>query len=92
MHLLRAADQAGKIAAKNEGREVRDGEIRSACQQACPAQAIEFGDLADSKSKVAPPPTSRTAYGMLAELNVKARTKYLARVRNPHPSLDDQPS
>ena len=82
--------QAGKIAAKNEGREVRDGEIRSACQQACPAQAIEFGNLADSESKVAATHESNRAYGMLAELNVKARTKYLARVRNPHPSLDDQ--
>jgi MoCo/4Fe-4S cofactor protein with predicted Tat translocation signal len=82
--------QAGKIAAKNEGREVRDGEVSSACQQACPAQAIEFGNLADSESQVAAAHESNRAYGMLAELNVKARTKYLARVRNPHPSLDDQ--
>ena len=82
--------QAGKIAAKNEGREVRDGEIRSACQQACPAQAIEFGNLADPQSQVAAAHGSNRAYGLLAELNVKARTKYLARVRNPHPSLDDQ--
>ncbi|NLS95453.1 MAG: TAT-variant-translocated molybdopterin oxidoreductase [Planctomycetaceae bacterium] len=82
--------QAGKIAAKNEGREVRDGEIRSACQQACPAQAIEFGDLSDQESKVAAAHQSNRAYGMLAELNVKPRTKYLARVRNPHPSPDDQ--
>ncbi len=81
--------QSGKIAAKNEGREVRDGEIRSACQQACPAQAIEFGDLSDETSKVAAAHESNRAYGMLAELNVKARTKYLARIRNPHPSLDD---
>jgi molybdopterin-containing oxidoreductase family iron-sulfur binding subunit len=82
--------QAGKIAAKNEGREVRDGEIRSACQQACPAQAIEFGNLSDQKSRVAAAHESNRAYGMLAELNVKARTKYLERIRNPHPSLDDQ--
>ncbi len=82
--------QAGKIAAKNEGREVRDGEVRSACQQVCPAQAIEFGDLSDAGSKVTAAHQSNRAYGMLAELNVKARTKYLARIRNPHPSLDDQ--
>jgi molybdopterin-containing oxidoreductase family iron-sulfur binding subunit len=82
--------QAGKIAAQNEGREVRDGEIRSACQEVCPAQAIEFGDLNDRESKVAAAHESNRAYGMLAELNVKPRTKYLARVRNPHPSLDDQ--
>ncbi len=82
--------QTAKIAAKNESRGIRDGEIRSACQQACPAQAIEFGDLSDKHSKVAAAHESNRAYGMLAELNTKPRTRYLARVRNPHPSLDDQ--
>ncbi|MHB8900501.1 MAG: TAT-variant-translocated molybdopterin oxidoreductase [Thermoguttaceae bacterium] len=82
--------QAAKIAAKNEGRAVGGDEVRSACQQACPAQAIEFGDLNDARSKVAAAHQSNRAYGMLAELNTKPRTRYLARVRNPHPSLDDQ--
>ena len=79
--------QKGKIDAKNEGRPVRDGEIVTACQQACPAQAIEFGDLNDSSTKVARAHADPRAYGMLAELNVKPRTKYLARIRNPHPLL-----
>ena len=87
--------QAAKIAAKNEavasgdpGRRVRDGQVETACQQACPARAIEFGDLDDKKSRVAAAHGSDRAYGMLAELNIKPRTKYLARIRNPHPSLD----
>lgn len=79
--------QGAKIAARNEGRAVADGEIRTACQQACPAQAIVFGDLADEQSAVRREHASARAYGMLAELNVKPRTKYLARVRNPHPLL-----
>lgn len=81
--------QRAKIDAKNEGRPVRDGEIVTACQQACPARAIEFGDLNDPGSRVAKAHANPRAYGMLAELNVKPRTKYLARVRNPHPLLVD---
>ncbi|GAB4132783.1 MAG: TAT-variant-translocated molybdopterin oxidoreductase [Thermogutta sp.] len=79
--------QNAKITARNEGRAIADGEIRTACQQACPAQAIVFGDLADEQSAVSREHASARAYGMLAELNVKPRTKYLARVRNPHPLL-----
>jgi len=79
--------QNAKIEAKNERRPLKDGEIQTACQQVCPAQAIVFGDLADPKSAVAQLHHSNRAYGMLAELNVKPRTKYLARVRNPHPAL-----
>ncbi|NMC19613.1 MAG: 4Fe-4S dicluster domain-containing protein, partial [Thermogutta sp.] len=79
--------QSVRITARNEGRPIADGQIRTACQQACPAQAIVFGDLADEKSAVSREHASARAYGMLAELNVKPRTKYLARVRNPHPLL-----
>lgn len=77
-----------KIGAKNDARPIEDGEIVTACQQACPAQAIEFGDLNDPKSRVSEAHANPRAYGMLAELNVKPRTKYLARLRNPHPLLD----
>lgn len=79
--------QHAKIEAKNDGRPVRDGEVVTACQQACPTRAIEFGDLNDKKSRVAKSHADPRAYGMLAELNVKPRTKYLARIRNPHPLL-----
>ncbi|MCP4191951.1 MAG: TAT-variant-translocated molybdopterin oxidoreductase [Planctomycetaceae bacterium] len=79
--------QKVKIDAKNSQRPIRDGEIVTACQEACPSHAIEFGDLNDPKSRVAKAHHDPRAYGMLEELNVKPRTKYLARVRNPNPAL-----
>ncbi len=85
--------QQTKIVAKNEQRPIRDGEIVTACQAACPASAIVFGDLNDSSSQVAKLEGSPRAYAMLAELNVQPRTKYLARIRNPHPWLaGDEPA
>jgi molybdopterin-containing oxidoreductase family iron-sulfur binding subunit len=83
--------QAVKIHAKNERRSIHDGEIETACQQACPTQAIVFGDLSDPNSEVARLHSAPRAYGMLAELNTKPRTAYLARVRNPNPELEDVP-
>jgi molybdopterin-containing oxidoreductase family iron-sulfur binding subunit len=80
--------QAVKIHAKNEGRPIVDGEIRTACQQVCPAQAILFGDLADANSAVAKAQADSRAYGMLAEMNFRPRTMYLARIRNPNPELE----
>jgi molybdopterin-containing oxidoreductase family iron-sulfur binding subunit len=79
--------QAVKIDAKNHSRPIADGQIQTACQQACPTQAIVFGDLSDQASRVARLQASDRAYGMLAELNVRPRTRYLARVRNPNPEL-----
>ncbi|MCR9292317.1 MAG: TAT-variant-translocated molybdopterin oxidoreductase [bacterium] len=79
--------QNGKIYARAEGRAVEDGEIQTACQMACPTQAIVFGDLKDKKSKVSQLQADPRAYAMLAELNIKPRTLYLARVRNTHPRL-----
>ncbi|MBM4088495.1 MAG: 4Fe-4S dicluster domain-containing protein [Planctomycetes bacterium] len=83
--------QAAKIEAKNAGRAVGEGEIQVACQQVCPAQAIAFGDLADETSAVAAGQRSNRAYALLAELNIKPRTEYLARIRNPHPLLGGTP-
>ncbi|MEM9355314.1 MAG: TAT-variant-translocated molybdopterin oxidoreductase [Pseudomonadota bacterium] len=80
--------QGVKIDAKNDRRPIADGEVKTACQQACPTQAIEFGDLNDNQSRVALSHANSRAYGMLSELNVKPRTKYLARVRNPSPLLE----
>ncbi|MBL8994043.1 MAG: 4Fe-4S dicluster domain-containing protein, partial [Spirochaetia bacterium] len=78
---------AAKFDAKNENRNIRDGELVAACQQACPSGAIDFGDLLDNKSRVAAQKKNPRNYALLGELNVKPRTTYLAAVRNPHPSL-----
>ncbi len=81
--------QNAKIGARREGRPLGPEEIVTACQQACPTQAISFGDLNRSESKVAQAHRNPRAYAMLAELNIKPRTRYLARIRNPHPALVD---
>jgi len=80
--------QSVKIDSKNNQRAIADGEIQTACQQACPAGAINFGDLLDQQSEVSKSHANPRSYAMLAELNVKPRTKYLARIRNPHPGMD----
>jgi MoCo/4Fe-4S cofactor protein with predicted Tat translocation signal len=77
----------GKNTAKLENREVRDGEIVTACQQACPTQAIEFGNVNDATSKVSKVKRQNRNYELLAELNTKPRLSYLARIRNPNPKL-----
>jgi molybdopterin-containing oxidoreductase family iron-sulfur binding subunit len=78
--------QSAKIKAKNAKRSVEDGQIKTACQQACPAGAIVFGDL-NGKSEVAALQSLPRAYALLGELNNRPRTLYLARVKNPHPEL-----
>ncbi|MGC4122240.1 MAG: TAT-variant-translocated molybdopterin oxidoreductase [Myxococcales bacterium] len=81
--------QNAKIAAHKKGEDkVADGVIKSACQQACPAQAIHFGDLNDPNSEVRRLAALPRDYAMLAELNVRPRTSFLARVRNPNPDLE----
>jgi molybdopterin-containing oxidoreductase family iron-sulfur binding subunit len=80
--------QDAKIESKNRRRPIADGRIQTACQQACPTQAIVFGDLGDAESQVALAHKADRAYAMLAELNVKPRTKYLARIRNPNSALE----
>jgi molybdopterin-containing oxidoreductase family iron-sulfur binding subunit len=82
--------QAAKIEAKNHRQTtIPDGQIQTACQQVCPAQAIVFGDLNDKESEVAKLLASPRAYHLLDELNLKPRTAYLMRVRNPNPELPD---
>jgi molybdopterin-containing oxidoreductase family iron-sulfur binding subunit len=78
----------GKIAAELDGRPVRDGEIRTACQQACPAQAIRFGNINDGASEVARAKAEERNYSLLADLNTRPRTTYLGAVRNVHPALE----
>jgi Fe-S-cluster-containing dehydrogenase component/anaerobic selenocysteine-containing dehydrogenase len=75
--------QAGKLRARGEQRGVRDGDIRTACQQACPADAIVFGDLRDPASRVAQLARDGRAYHVLDELGTRPSVSYLAKVRNP---------
>ena len=75
-----------KIDARLAGRELRDGDVKTACQQACPASAIEFGDIRDQSSRVVKAKADPRNYALLDELNTKPRTTYLAKVRNPNPT------
>jgi molybdopterin-containing oxidoreductase family iron-sulfur binding subunit len=77
-----------KIDTKLAGRALRDGDVKTACQQACPASAIEFGDLRDPASRVVKAKAESRNYALLDELNTKPRTTYLAKVRNPNPDLE----
>ena len=79
---------AARITSEKEGRKVRDGEIVTACQAVCPAQAIVFGDINDPKSRVAQLKAEPRNYALLADLNTRPRTTYLARLRNPNPELE----
>ncbi|MHC5010154.1 MAG: 4Fe-4S dicluster domain-containing protein [Planctomycetota bacterium] len=76
-----------KFKAQNRGEEVEDGAVRPACQQACPAQAIVFGDENVEGSQIAAKRASPLAYHVLEELNVRPNVAYLARVTNPHPDV-----
>jgi molybdopterin-containing oxidoreductase family iron-sulfur binding subunit len=79
----------GRIRAEEQDRRVADGEILTACQQACPTSAIVFGDINDPKSRVAQLKKNQRDYGVLEEINTRPRTTYLAAVLNPNPELPE---
>jgi molybdopterin-containing oxidoreductase family iron-sulfur binding subunit len=79
---------AARVTAKLEGRGIADGEVVTACQAACPTQAIVFGNLNDPQSQVVQRKASPLNYGLLTELNTQPRTTYLAKLRNPNPELE----
>jgi molybdopterin-containing oxidoreductase family iron-sulfur binding subunit len=82
---------AAKIEADKENRGIRDGEIVTACQQACPASAITFGNINDKQSRVAKLQADERSYQVLADLNTRPRTKYVAAVLNPNQELEEAP-
>jgi Fe-S-cluster-containing dehydrogenase component/anaerobic selenocysteine-containing dehydrogenase len=79
--------QSAKIKAKREYRELRDGEIATACQQTCPADAIVFGDVNDPGSRVTRSSRTDRRFGLLAELGTRPRTTFLGKVRNLNPEM-----
>jgi len=75
--------RAGGVDSGSSDWSIPDGTVVTACQQACPTQAIVFGDLNDASSRVAKLTKSQLSYEMLEEIHTKPRVKYLGRVRNP---------
>jgi Fe-S-cluster-containing dehydrogenase component len=82
---------AAKIEAEKENREIRDGEIVTACQQACPTNAITFGNINDKNSRVSKIKAQSRNYGVIADLNTRPRTTYIAEVTNPNQALAGAP-
>jgi molybdopterin-containing oxidoreductase family iron-sulfur binding subunit len=79
--------ERARISTRREGRRIADGELMTACQQACPTEAITFGSLLDVDGKVARLHRDPRRYDVLGELGTRPRTAYLVRIRNPNPEL-----
>jgi molybdopterin-containing oxidoreductase family iron-sulfur binding subunit len=82
---------AARIEADKENRPIRDGEVVTACQQACPASAIVFGNLNDKSSKVAQAQAQERSYQVIADVNTRPRTQYVAEVLNLNSELETAP-
>jgi MoCo/4Fe-4S cofactor protein with predicted Tat translocation signal len=77
-----------RIDSEGEDRKIQDGELQTACQQSCPADAITFGNINDPNSRVSKAKAIARNYSLLADLNTRPRTTYLAEIRNPNPELE----
>jgi molybdopterin-containing oxidoreductase family iron-sulfur binding subunit len=77
-----------RIDSERENRLIADGELQTACQQSCPANAIVFGNINDPNSLVSKWRAKNRNYAMLADLNTRPRTTYLAEITNPNPELE----
>jgi molybdopterin-containing oxidoreductase family iron-sulfur binding subunit len=77
-----------RIESEKQNRPIHDGEIVTACEAACPTEAIVFGNANDPNSRVAKLKAQQRNYSILGELNARPRTTYLAAVRNPNPELE----
>jgi Fe-S-cluster-containing dehydrogenase component/anaerobic selenocysteine-containing dehydrogenase len=80
-----------EIRSQNEHRYIRDGEIQTACQQVCPTRAIAFGDMNNPTSRVSQLKGEKLNYALLADLNTRPHTTYLAELRNPNPEMPGTP-
>ncbi len=81
-----------KIEADKQNRGIRDGEVVTACQQACPANAITFGNINDKDSKVSKLRAQQRSYQVIADINTRPRTTYVAEVLNPNQELEVTPT
>jgi Fe-S-cluster-containing dehydrogenase component len=81
---------SARIKARNVGRTIADGEVVTACQSACPPNAITFGNIKDEGSAIAKKRKEPRSYAMLEELNIRPRTLYMAKVTNLNPKLEKQ--
>jgi molybdopterin-containing oxidoreductase family iron-sulfur binding subunit len=80
---------AARIDAKTENRTIRDGEMLTACQQACPTEAISFGDLNDEDAEVTHLQEEPHNYALLGHLGTRPRTTYLTHLSNPNDPLEE---
>jgi molybdopterin-containing oxidoreductase family iron-sulfur binding subunit len=78
-----------RIDAERDNSTIKEADLQTACQQSCPANAIVFGNLNDRNSQVNKWKAQPRNYSLLADLNTRPRTTYLAEVRNPNPELED---
>lgn len=79
-----------RIQSEREDRKLADGELQTACQESCPSNAIIFGNINDPNSRVARLRAHPRNYSLLADLNTRPRTTYLAEIRNPNPQLEEK--